>query len=114
MSYVESFPVDRRDPTTFEGLVADLVQAAHPEAEVRRAGATGHRHDDLDADATCSDGRRMGFRCKRIQQFGPADAEAARSALPASGFEKVFVLSWVARAYQPVVEAAHQRQPDTR
>lgn len=96
VSFIEPFPVDRLPPTTFEQFVTDLMQEIHPDAEVRRAGGTGHTQDGLDLELEFSDGRRMGLQCKRVQRFGPADAEAAIAAFPAANYEKILVISRVA------------------
>jgi transcriptional regulator with XRE-family HTH domain len=96
VSFVEPFPVDRLPPTTFEQFVADLVQAENPGAEVRRAGGAGHTQGGFDVEVVFSDGRRIGFQCKRVQRFGPAEVEAAIAAFSMANYEKVLVLSRVA------------------
>ena len=96
VSFVEPFPVDRLPPVTFEQFVADLVLEENPGAEVRRAGGTGHTQYGLDVEVVPRDGRRIGLQCKRVQRFGPADAEAAIAAFPLEGYEKILVLSRVA------------------
>ena len=96
VSFVEPFPVDHLPPTTFEQFVADLLKEENPEAEVRRAGGPGHTQNGLDVEAVFPNGRRIGLQCKRVQRFGPAEAEAAIAAFPAKDYEKVLVLSRIA------------------
>ena len=42
MSYAAPFPVDRLDPETFERFVAYPLTQLYPDADVRRAGSSGH------------------------------------------------------------------------
>jgi transcriptional regulator with XRE-family HTH domain len=93
VSFVEPFPVDRLPAVTFEQFVTELVLEENPGAEVRRAGATGHTQDGLDVEAILPNGQRIGLQCKRVQRFGPADAEAAIAAFPKANYEKILVLS---------------------
>lgn len=96
VSLVRPFPVDLLAPDTFELFTADLVRMTYPEAEVRRAGASGHEQGGLDVLAVFPDGRRMGLQCKRVQQFGPANVAKAVEAYSEPADRKVLVLSRVA------------------
>ena len=93
---VQPFPIEHLDPVTFEYFTADVVQRRYRDAEVRRAGSSGHKQDGLDVVAVLADGRRMGFQCKRAAKFGPAEAKRAVAACTADADEKVLVLSRVA------------------
>ncbi len=84
-SFVAQLPVDRFVRSeTFEQFVAYLVGELHRGASVRRTGGSGHAQDGVDVVAELPDGRRIGYQCKHVQRFGPAEVRAAVSALQAS------------------------------
>ncbi|HZK98732.1 MAG TPA: restriction endonuclease [Caulobacteraceae bacterium] len=93
---VQPFPIEHLDPVTFEYFIADVVQRRHRDAEVRRAGSSGHKQDGVDVIALLADGRRMGFQCKRAAKFGPAEVKRVVAAFTADADQKVLVLSRVA------------------
>ncbi|HEX4196631.1 MAG TPA: helix-turn-helix domain-containing protein [Caulobacteraceae bacterium] len=93
---VQPFPIEHLDPVTFEYFTADVVQRSHRDAEVRRAGSSGHKQDGLDVLAVLPGGRRIGFQCKRAAKFGPAEVRRAFEACTAEADEKILVLSRVA------------------
>ncbi len=66
-------PLDALRPAVFEQFTADLVEALHPEAEVRQQGTSGHEQEGADVVARFEDGTSWTFQCKRVQRFGPRD-----------------------------------------
>jgi hypothetical protein len=46
--YAQLFSVDRLDPETFERFVEYLLILLYPDADVQRAGSSGHKQDGLD------------------------------------------------------------------
>lgn len=103
----QPFPVDGMDPASFERLIADLVQARHPDARVHRAGGTGHKQDGIDVAAEWDDGRRHTFQCKRVSEFGPAKIEKAVAADTTKAEQKFLVLSRVASPQARTALAKH-------
>jgi len=108
LSFDQPFPLDGMDPTSFERLVADLVQARNADARVHRAGGSGHTQDGIDIEAQWDNGRRHTFQCKRVAEFGPAKVERAVAADTTLADRKFLVLSRVA---SPQARAAISKHP---
>jgi transcriptional regulator with XRE-family HTH domain len=102
------FPVDNLDPDTFERFVTYMLELLYPDADVQRAGSSGHTQDGLDITVVWSD-RRYSYQCKRVERFGPADVLKAIDAHTAPADKKHLVLSRIASPQ--AVEAARSR-PD--
>lgn len=96
LTYAVPFPVDRLDPEKFERIVEWILRARHPEAEVRRAGKTGHKQDGEDVSVLFPDGELHSYQCKRHDQFGPGKVKAAVDAYTGKASKKVLVLSRIA------------------
>ncbi|MDO8608057.1 MAG: helix-turn-helix domain-containing protein [Phaeospirillum sp.] len=90
------FPVDALDPAAFEHFVADVVEALEPGAEARVQGGRGHNQAGTDIIATLPDGKRWSLQCKRVEQFGPAEAKKAIAKHEVMADRKFLVLSKVA------------------
>lgn len=96
-SFAQNFPFERLDGSTFERLIEYVLHALYAgKGTVRRAGGSGHEQSGLDLTVDLSDGRRLSFQCKRVQQFGPADVVKAINAHTAAADSKHLVLSRIA------------------
>jgi transcriptional regulator with XRE-family HTH domain len=96
-SFVTPLPVDRFvDGNTLELFTSYFLTALHPEAEVRRAGGSGHDQDGVDVWADFPDGRRWAVQCKRHARFGPAEVKAAVAAFTGAADRRILVLSRIA------------------
>jgi len=96
-SFLTPLPVDRFvDGNTLELFTSYFLKALHPEAEVRRAGGSGHDQDGVDVWADFPDGRRWAVQCKRHARFGPAEVKAAVAAFTGDADRKILVLSRIA------------------
>jgi transcriptional regulator with XRE-family HTH domain len=95
-SHDQPFPLDQLPAETFERFTAYLLGLLHPEAQVMRAGTSGHKQGGLDIVVTFPDGRRHSFQCKRVKQFGPAEVYRTVSEHTAEAQRKHLVLSRVA------------------
>jgi len=102
-SFTRPLPLEALAPDTFEQFVADLVQAEHPAAQVRRAGKTGHKQDGLDVQAIFENGDATDIQCKRLDTFGEAKVKAAVNAYKGSAKRQAIALSRVA---SPAADAA--------
>jgi transcriptional regulator with XRE-family HTH domain len=102
------FPVDALAPFSFEQFTADLIELKHPEATIRLQGATGHMQDGADVIASFDDGRIWAFQCKRVERFGPADAEKVIGSLRIDAERAFLVLS---RTASPQTAEAVRRHP---
>jgi transcriptional regulator with XRE-family HTH domain len=89
------FPFDRLASETFEQVVADLLKAQHPEAEVRIEGARGHDQSGIDVRALFGD-RQWVVQCKQVARFGPVDVAKAIAAVPIEADRKILALSRIA------------------
>jgi transcriptional regulator with XRE-family HTH domain len=97
ISVDQLFPVDQLAPETFERFVQYLVDHLHRgAADVRRAGASGHKQDGVDVIAALPDGSLHIFQCKRHKQFGPAEVAKMIEAYTGDADVKHLVLSRVA------------------
>lgn len=96
VTFDRPFPLDNLHPDTFERFITYLVYALHPDADVHRAGTSGHKQDGLDVTATLSTGKVHSYQCKRVQTFGPADVRKAIAAHTARADKRFLVLSRVA------------------
>lgn len=95
-TYIAPLPLEGLGPDEFEQFTRDLVQRLRPDWRVRRAGGTGHTQNGVDVYAVAPDGAESIFQCKKVAQFGPANALAAINAYQGPAAEKVLVLSRVA------------------
>lgn len=89
------FPFDQLAPEAFEQLIADLLKARHPTAQVRIEGARGHDQAGIDVRAEI-DGRTWVVQCKQVGRFGPADVERAIGAVSVEVDRKILALSRIA------------------
>jgi transcriptional regulator with XRE-family HTH domain len=89
------FPFDRLAPETFEQVVADLLKAQHPQAEVRIEGGRGHEQSGIDVRALFGD-RQWVVQCKQVARFGPADVAKAIAAVSIEADRKILALSRIA------------------
>src|SRR3954467_14643972 len=72
-----SLPIDELPPDRFEDLVAELMQALHPDGHATRFGGPGEKQFGIDVLIAGSAGNIATAQCKRPQQFGPAAVRAA-------------------------------------
>jgi transcriptional regulator with XRE-family HTH domain len=109
-SFAQPFPVDRLDPETFERFVEYLLSQLYPaDAQVQRAGTSGHKQDGLDITVVLPNQARHSFQCKRVTRFGPAEVMKAVTAHTATADKKYLVLSRVA---SPQAAEALREFPD--
>jgi DNA-binding XRE family transcriptional regulator len=92
------FPLNGLTPDSFERFCFYLVGHlyAAKDAQVHRAGGSGHTQDGIDLSARIGDDLLV-FQCKRVQEFGPkkvATAVAAADGIAAT--RKFLLLSTVA------------------
>jgi len=82
----------------FERLVADLVERQYPGSEVSQLGGQGDDQQGYDILVVTPDGRRIGFQCKREENFGPAKVAKAVSVAELLVDESVIALGRTATA----------------
>jgi hypothetical protein len=85
-------------PEAFERFCAAFLQKRYREAKgkVHRVGGLGHDQDGLDIEVALPDKRRVGFQCKREQEFGPQKVHAAVGQYKGDANEKIILLARVA------------------
>jgi transcriptional regulator with XRE-family HTH domain len=107
-TFDQPFPVEALSPESFERFCRDLMQALHPDANIHRAGQSGHRQDGIDIEADLANGEIHTFQCKRVQEFGPQKVHTAvaQDKVPAT---KKFLL--VSRVASPQTRAAIRKHP---
>jgi transcriptional regulator with XRE-family HTH domain len=96
VAFDQPFPIDALPPESFERFCHAFVQALYPEAEVHRAGGTGHKQDGIDIEARLPDQSIYTFQCKRVQEFGPQKVHAAVGKHAVAATKKVLLISRVA------------------
>lgn len=68
-------------PDGFEEFSADLATYLFPDADVHRAGTSGHKQDGIDVVVDHKTGPPTGIQCKREKRFGPQKVRNAVDAL---------------------------------
>lgn len=96
IAFDQPFPIDALPPESFERFCSAFVQALYPQAEVHRAGGTGHKQDGIDIEARLPDRSVFTFQCKRVQEFGPQKVHAAVGKHTVAATKKVLFISRVA------------------
>jgi transcriptional regulator with XRE-family HTH domain len=69
VSFDQSWPLDALSPESFERFVDHFLRARYPEADVRRAGKSGHTQDGFfrrNAEASCSQSGCQSGHCRRL------------------------------------------------
>jgi hypothetical protein len=81
----------------------------YPEAEVHRAGGTGHKQNRIDIEARLPDQSVYTFQCKRVQEFGPQKVHAAIGKHTVAATKTVLLISRVAspQAREAIRQHAH-------
>lgn len=82
----------------FERFVADLVERHFVGSEVSQLGGQGDDQQGYDILVVTAEGRRIGFQCKRQDNFGPAKVAKAVSIAELSVDESVIALGRTATA----------------
>ena len=108
-TFDQPFPVDALTPESFERFCQDFLQSVFPEADVHRAGETGHTQEGTDIIARFPDGSTFSFQCKRIQEFGPQKVHTAVAEHTIPANKKFLLLSRVA---SPQSRTAIGQHPD--
>ena len=72
------------------------MQFLYDDAEVHRAGGSGHTQSGIDIEARFSNGTVFTFQCKRVQEFGPQKVHAAVAQDTVPAAKKFLLLSRVA------------------
>lgn len=72
-----SLPFDELPPDRFEDLVAELMQALHPDGHATRFGGPGEKQFGIDILVAGEVGNLATAQCKRHKEFGPAAVKAA-------------------------------------
>jgi transcriptional regulator with XRE-family HTH domain len=96
IAFDQPFPIDALPPESFERFCHAFVQALYREAEVHRAGGTGHKQDGIDIEARLPDHSVYTFQCKRVQEFGPQKVHAAVGKHTVAATKKILLISRVA------------------
>lgn len=100
-------PFDSVAPEAFEQIVADLLHAQHPTAQVRIEGSRGHDQSGIDIRVTFDDDREWVVQCKQVERFGPEKVQKAVDAVEVQAERKVLALSRVATPKAAAVLRAH-------
>jgi transcriptional regulator with XRE-family HTH domain len=97
-SFDQPFPMAGLSPEAFERFCASFLQKRYREAKgkVHRVGGSGHDQDGLDIEVALPDKSRVGFQCKREQEFGPQKVHAAVGQYKGDAKEKIILLARVA------------------
>jgi transcriptional regulator with XRE-family HTH domain len=95
-TFDQPFPLEALSPDSFERFCLHFLSKLYPNADVHRAGESGHTQDGLDVDAKFPGGRSYAFQCKRVDEFGPAKVHAAVSAHKRKATKKIILLTRVA------------------
>jgi transcriptional regulator with XRE-family HTH domain len=106
-TFDQPFPIEALLPESFERLCRDLVQALYPDAEVHRAGESGHRQGGIDIEARLACGDVYTFQCKRVQEFGPQKVHTAVAQDKVPAAKKFLLLSRVASPQSRVAIREH-------
>jgi DNA-binding XRE family transcriptional regulator len=95
-SFDQPFPMAGLSPEAFERFCAAFLQKKHPNGKVHHVGGSGHDQDGLDVVVELPDNSRIGFQCKREQEFGPQKVHAAVGQYKGEAKEKIILLARVA------------------
>jgi transcriptional regulator with XRE-family HTH domain len=95
-SFDQLFPIDALSPESFERFSREFIEALYPEAEVHRAGASGHKQSGIDIEARFPNGDIFTFQCKRVDEFGPQKVHTAVAQDTRAGTKKFLLISRIA------------------
>lgn len=105
---VAHLPLGELGEEAFELFSCDFVQALNPGVDVHRYGAKGHKQDGIDLYAKTPSGD-LDYQCKRHQEFGPTDIDAAVAATTRKALHHHLLLS---RLASPRARQAMDKYPD--
>lgn len=106
-TFDQPFPIDALTPDSFERFALHFLSKQYPNAQVHRAGGTGHKQHGLDIEVTFPDGTIYTFQCKREAEFGAAKASKAIAAHTRAASKKFILLSRIASPGARAAAAAH-------
>lgn len=107
-TFDQPFPIDALTPDSFERFCFFLLRKLYPDADVHRAGGTGHTQHGLDIEVRLADGSVHTFQCKRESEFGPAKVERAIAKHTKAAVRKFILLTRIA---SPQARDAVARHP---